>query len=354
LIPKKVIFLFALRVSFRKRNKGYYNLSNSKKMKHIAIIMGGYSSEYKISLTSGNVVYKNLDSTQYKGYRIHIFKEKWVYVDDKEAEFPIDRNDFSVTVNGTKIKFDAVFNAIHGTPGEDGLLQAYFELIGLPQTSCDYYQAALTFNKRDLLSVLKPYGIKTATSFYLNKGDKFTTHQIVEKVGLPCFVKPNKSGSSFGISKVKTEAELPEAIEIAYKEDNEIIIESFLDGTEVSVGVINFQGTITVLPITEIVSENDFFDYEAKYLGKSQEITPARISVEMAEKVSAIAKKAYEVLKMKGFSRSEFIIVNNEPHMLEMNTIPGLTNESLIPQQAREAGISLTELFSNAIELALA
>lgn len=322
-------------------------------MKHIAIIMGGYSSEYKISLVSGNVVYNFLDQSKYKGYRIHIFKEKWVYVDANDAEFSIDKNDFSTTVNGTKITFDAVFNAIHGTPGEDGLMQAYFELLGIPQTSCDYYQAALTFNKRDLLSVLKPYGIKTATSFYLNKGDLIDTAEIVNKVGLPCFVKPNKSGSSFGISKVKTAAELPIAIEVAYKEDNEIIIESFLDGTEVSVGVINYQGTITVLPITEIVSENDFFDYEAKYLGKSQEITPARISDEMTQKVGEIAKRAYEILKMKGFSRSEFIIVNGEPHMLEMNTIPGLTTESLIPQQAKVAGISLEELFTNAIELAL-
>ncbi|WP_369753481.1 D-alanine--D-alanine ligase [Flavobacterium sp. WC2409] len=322
-------------------------------MKNIAIIMGGYSSEYKISLISGNVVYQFLDKTKYNGFRIHIFKEKWVYVDDNDTEFPIDKNDFSITLNGNKITFDCVFNAIHGTPGEDGLMQAYFELLDIPHTSCDYYQAALTFNKRDLLSVLKPYGIKSAISYYLNKGEHIDTAAIVSKVGLPCFVKPNKAGSSFGISKVKTEAELPIAIEVAYKEDNEIIIESFLDGTEVSVGVINYQGKTTVLPITEIVSENDFFDYEAKYLGKSQEITPARISDEMTQKVGNIAKRAYEILRMKGFSRSEFIIVNNEPYMLEMNTIPGLTTESLIPQQAKAAGISLTELFTNAIELSL-
>jgi D-alanine-D-alanine ligase len=327
-------------------------INDSTPMKNIAIIMGGYSSEFEISLKSGNVVYQYLDKTKYKGFRIHIFKEKWVYVDDNNNEFRIDKNDFSVTVDGAKIKFDAVFNAIHGTPGEDGLMQAYFDLIGLPQSSCDYYQAALTFNKRDLLSVLKPYGIKCAESYYLNKGDHIDTAAIVSKVGLPCFVKPNKSGSSFGISKVKTEAELPIAIEVAYKEDNEIIIESFLDGTEVSVGVINYQGKVTVLPITEIVSDNDFFDYEAKYLGKSQEITPARISPEMAEKVNAVAKRAYEILKMKGFSRSEFILVNGEPYMLEMNTIPGLTTESLIPQQAKAAGISLEDLFTNAIELA--
>jgi D-alanine-D-alanine ligase len=322
-------------------------------MKNIAIIMGGYSSEYQISLISGNVVYQFLDKTKYKAFRIHILKKKWVYVDANDAEFPIDRNDFSVNINGTKQTFDCVFNAIHGTPGEDGLMQAYFELLNIPQTACDYYQAALTFNKRDLLSVLKPYGIKTATSYYLNKGDFINTDEIVQKLGLPCFVKPNKAGSSFGISKVKTAAELPIAIEVAYKEDNEIIIESFLDGTEVSVGVINYKGTVTVLPITEIISENDFFDYEAKYQGKSQEITPARISDEMTQKVGEIAKRAYEVLKMKGFSRSEFIIVDDEPHMLEMNTIPGLTTESLIPQQAKAAGISLEDLFTNAIELAL-
>ena len=322
-------------------------------MKKVAIIMGGYSSEYLISLKSGNVVYQFLDKTKFEAYRIHIFKEKWVYVDDTDTEFPVDKNDFSVTIKGTKINFDVVFNAIHGTPGEDGLMQAYFELLGIPQSSCDYYQAALTFNKRDLLSVLKPYGIKTATSYYLNLGDEINTDLILKTVGLPCFVKPNKSGSSFGISKVKTKEEFIPAIENAYKEDNEIIIESFLDGTEVSVGVINYKGEITVLPITEIVSENDFFDYEAKYLGKSKEITPARISAEMTVKVSTVAKKAYEVLKMSGFSRSEFIIVDNEPHMLEMNTIPGLTTESLIPQQAAAAGISLTDLFTNALELAL-
>lgn len=322
-------------------------------MKNIAIIMGGYSSEYKISLISGNVVFQNLDKTLYNAFRIHIFKEKWVYVDANDAEFPIDKNDFSVVVDGNRIHFDCVFNAIHGTPGEDGLMQAYFELLAIPQTACDYYQAALTFNKRDLLSVLKPYGIKTAISYYLNQGDAINIDEIIEKVGLPCFVKPNKAGSSFGISKVKTIEELPIAIETAYKEDNEIIIESFLDGTEVSVGVINYKGVTTVLPITEIVSDNDFFDYEAKYLGQSQEITPARISDEMAQKVGAIAKRTYEVLKMKGFSRSEFIIVNDEPHMLEMNTIPGLTTESLLPQQAAVAGISLADLFSNAIEVTL-
>lgn len=322
-------------------------------MKHVAIIMGGYSSEYKISLVSGKVVFDNLDRNKYIPYAIHILKDKWVYVDENNAEFPIDKNDFSVQYNGKKISFDVVFNAIHGTPGEDGLMQAYFNLIGMPHTSCDYYQAALTMNKRDMLSVVKPYGIKTAISYYLNEGDVIDTEAIIQRVGLPCFVKPNRSGSSFGISKAKNTEELLQAIETAYKEDNEIIIESFLNGTEVSVGVINYQGEIIVLPITEIVSENDFFDYEAKYLGKSQEITPARIDEATKAKIEDIASRIYKILKMEGFSRSEFIIVDGVPFLLEMNTVPGLTNESILPQQAKQANISLSDLFGNAIVLAL-
>lgn len=321
-------------------------------MKKVAIIMGGYSSEYQISLISGNVVSQNLDTNKYTPYRIHILKDKWVYVDQNDNEFPIDKNDFSVTVNDEKINFDVVFNAIHGTPGEDGLMQAYLQLLNIPQTSCDFYQAALTFNKRDMLSVLKPYGIKTAISYYLNLGDSINEEAIIQRVGLPCFVKPNRSGSSFGISMVKESKDLLPAIEKAYKEDNEIIIESYLKGTEVSVGVINYQGQITVLPITEIVSENDFFDYEAKYEGKSSEITPARISEEEKAKIEDIAKRIYIILNMSGFSRSEFILVGGEPFLLEMNTIPGLTTESILPQQAKAANISLPELFDNALELA--
>lgn len=246
-----------------------------------------------------------------------------------------------------------MFNAIHGSPGEDGFMQAYFKLLNIPQTSCDMYQAALTFNKRDCLSVLKPYGIKTAESFYVNLGDEIDANAIVKKVGLPCFVKANKAGSSFGITKVYKLEDMHQAIDVAFKEDDEIIIESFLDGTEVSVGVIKYKGETTVLPITEIVSDNDFFDYKAKYLGESQEITPARISDDMAEKVSKTAKQVYDILKMTGFSRSEYIFKDGEPHLLEVNTVPGLTKASILPQQAAAAGISLTDLFENAIEEAL-
>lgn len=320
--------------------------------KNIAIVMGGYSSEVEISLKSGNIVYSSLDTKKYNLYCVHILKNKWVLVDNNQ-EYPINKADFSTEIDGKKIIFDCVFNAIHGTPGEDGKLIAYFELIGIPHTSAPSYQMALTFNKRDTLSVVKPYGIKTAVSYFLNEGDSIDEEAILNTVGLPCFVKANRAGSSFGITKVYKKEELQHALQVAFKEDNEVIIESFLDGTEVSVGVISFKGQTKVLPITEIVSDNDFFDYKAKYLGESQEITPARLDKKTEEKVIEVARKVYDILRMKGFSRSEYIIVNGEPHLLEMNTVPGLTNESILPQQALHAGISLNELFDNAIEEAL-
>lgn len=321
--------------------------------KKIAVLMGGYSQEAEVSYKSGNVVVQYLNKEKYTPYPIHITKEKWVYVDADNQEFEVDKNDFSVVVNSQKITFDCAFNAIHGTPGEDGFLQAYFSLVGVPLTGCSMYASAVTFNKRDMLAVLKPFGIPSAKSVYLNQGDEISTERIIQQVGLPCFVKANKSGSSFGVYKVYNSEELLKAIEKAYEVDNELIIEQFLEGTEVSVGVITYKNEVKVLPITEIVSENDFFDYEAKYLGKSKEITPARISEEMQEKISDLAKRVYNLLKMKGFSRSEFIIVNGEPHLLEMNTTPGLSQASILPQQAKCAGISLTELFENAIEESL-
>ena len=321
--------------------------------KNIAIIMGGYSSEVNISLKSGNVVYKHLDQTKYNPYRVHILKEKWFALDDENIEYEINKNDFSFKKNNMSITFDCVFNAIHGTPGENGMLLSYLELLNIPHTSAPYYQMALTFNKRDTLSVVKEYGIKTAVSVYLNEGDAIDTQKIIDKVGLPCFIKPNNAGSSYGISKAYTEKEIVKGIAKAYQEDSSILIESFLDGTEVSVGVIEFNNEIKVLPITEIVSENDFFDYEAKYEGKSQEITPAKISSAEERRVSVIAKRVYKALNMSGFSRSEYILVEGEPHFLEMNTVPGLTEESILPQQANEAGISLSELFDSAIQSAL-
>lgn len=321
--------------------------------KNIAIIMGGYSSEYHISIKSGNVVHKYLDRSKYNPYRIIITKDRWVYLDETGNEHPLGKSDFSLTIDGDQVQFDCVFNAIHGTPGEDGLMQAYFELLGIPQTSCNHYEAALTFNKRDLLSTLKPYGIPCATSYYLNKGQKVEEDAIINKVGLPCFVKANRAGSSYGVSKVHKKEDLGSAIESAFKEDTQIIIESFLDGTEVSVGVITYQNEVTVLPATEIISENDFFDFEAKYMGKSEEVTPARISEKQESTVRQLAEFIYKTLGLKGYTRSEFIFIGDEPHLLEINTTPGLTEESLLPQQARTAGISLEALFDSAIVEAL-
>ena len=321
--------------------------------KNIAIIMGGYSSEVDISIKSGNVVYRHLNKEKFNAFRVLILKEKWAVLDAEENEFLIDKNDFSFIKNNIKTTFDCVFNAIHGAPGENGQLLAYFNLINLKHTSAPFYQMALTFNKRDTLSVVRAYGIKTATSIYLNKGNKINLDHIITTVGLPCFIKPNNAGSSYGISKVHTKNEILPALEKAYQEDSEILIESFLDGTEVSVGIIQYQGETKVLPITEIVSENDFFDYEAKYEGKSQEITPARISTAQKAKVEKVAKKIYDILNISGFSRSEFIFVNSEPYFIEINTVPGLTAKSILPQQAKVAGISLAELFESTIEAAL-
>ncbi len=319
--------------------------------KNIAIIMGGYSSEAEISLQSGNIVFKHLDKEKYNAFRIHILRKKWVYVDEEDREHPINMEDFSTTVNGYKVRFDFIFNAIHGHPGEDGTILAYFDLLGLKHSSASFYQMAVAFNKRDCLSLLKPYGVNTASSVYLNKGDEIDFVSVIEKVGLPCFVKPNRAGSSFGISKVYREEELTPALNKAFLEDDEILIEAFLDGIEVSVGVLAYQGDIRVLPITEIVSENDFFDYDAKYLGKSKEITPARISETQKRKVSEVAKKIYSSMRLKGLSRADFIFIGDEPYFIELNMVPGLSSESIIPKQAREAGISLTELFESCIDL---
>ncbi len=320
--------------------------------KNIAIIMGGYSSEVEISIMSGNVVYKHLNKDKYNAYKVHILKEKWVAVID-DKEYAIDKGDFSFLLDENKITFDCIFNAIHGHPGEDGTILAYFDLIGVKHTSAPFYQMALTFNKRDTLSVVRHYGIKAANSVYLDNGDSIDEEEIIKTVGLPCFVKPNNAGSSFGISKVTKQKNLKEAINYAFAEDNEILIESFLDGIEVSIGVINYKGKTKVLPATEIVSENDFFDYEAKYLGASKEITPARISKKQLQRLNSVAKEVYEILNLSGFSRAEYIFIGDEPYFLEINTVPGLTEASLLPQQAEAGGIALEDLFGNAIETAL-
>ena len=320
---------------------------------NIAVVMGGYSDESVISLRSGQLILQNLDASKYKAFEIHVLLEGWFAVVDHQ-KINIDKSDFSFTKDGIKTKFDVIINTIHGTPGEDGHLQAYWELLEIPYAGCNYYQSSLTFNKRDTLSVLSKFNIPRAKSIYVSEGNiDFTYEDVVADLDLPFFVKPNQSGSSLGISKVNSKEEYEKALIFAFAEDKDILIESFLDGTEISVGVLNYKGKTTVLGLTEIVSHNDFFDYEAKYLGKSEEITPARISPEMTEKVTKTAIKVYESLRMKGFSRAEYIIMNEEPHFIEINTNPGLSPQSIFPQQATYANIPMSDLLDSEIELAL-
>ncbi|WP_341654893.1 D-alanine--D-alanine ligase [Blattabacterium cuenoti] len=321
-------------------------------MKKIAVIMGGYSKESIISLKSGKVVYENLCRKEFDPYRIYLFKDKWVMKDDENKEYYINKQDF--TVSGMNhLKFDCVFNVIHGTPGEDGILQAYFELLRIPYTGCNFHHANVTFNKKYCLTLLKYFGINTAKSFFLNKNQVFCKKKILTKVGLPCFVKPNRSGSSLGISKVYEEQYLFNAVQEAFLEDEEILIESFLEGKEVSVGVFSFKNEIIVLPITEIISKNDFFDFESKYSGKSQEITPAKLVPNIENQIRKIAKKVYKFLNLSGITRAEYIIVNEEPFFLEINTIPGLSEESIFPKQLKIAGISLSEVLKNSIHTSI-
>ena len=292
--------------------------------KNVAVVMGGYSDEYKVSLKSGQLIFDSLDRDLYNVYKVVILKEEWYFLDDRGQKAPINKADFSVSLSsGFKVKFDVCFNIIHGKPGENGELQAYWNTIGQKYTGCDFYQSALTFNKKDTLAVLSKYGIPSAKSIYLRQGENIDEAYIIKELGLPLFVKPNQSGSSLGITKVKDPLELKQALEFAFAEDEEILIESFLDGMEVSVGVVDFNNETVVLGITEIVPDNDFFDYEAKYEGASEEITPARIDAETRKRIEEVSKRAYEALGMSGFSRSEFIIMNGIPSMLEMNTNPG-------------------------------
>jgi D-alanine-D-alanine ligase len=322
--------------------------------KNIAVVMGGYSDEYKVSLKSGQLIFESLDRELYNVYKVVILKDEWYFLDENGDKKNINKADFSIHLeNGENLKFDACFNTIHGTPGENGIMQAYWDAVGQKYTGCDFYQSALTFNKKDTLAVLSKYGIPSAKSIYLRNGEEISDDEIVEKLGLPVFVKPNQSGSSLGISKVKDKIELKNAIEFAYKEDDEILIESALNGMEVSVGVLDYQGEVIVLGITEIVPDKEFFDYEAKYEGASQEITPARIDEETRKKVEEISIKAYKSLGMSGFSRSEFIIVDGIPHLLEMNTNPGFSPASILPQQAKIYGISIKDLCGNEVEKAL-
>ena len=310
----------------------------------VAVIMGGYTSEHDISLKSGAVVMANINKEVYEPYAVRIDKDAWlVLVDD--CWKPIDIADFS----SGDLRFDMVFNAVHGTPGENGELQSYLDSLQIPYTGCAAEVSSLTYNKTKTLEYLSTHGIAMAKRIFLSAGDTIDTKKIIEIVGLPCFVKANQAGSSFGVSKVYEENKLLAAIEVALREDSGVLIESFLQGTEVSIGVITYKGKVRVLAPTEIITDEDFFDFSAKYEGKSEEITPARLVESQYQALRISAEKVYTALGMKGMSRSDFIFVGDVPHFLEINTVPGLTEESLLPQQAKHAGISLKDLFGNAL-----
>ncbi|MEY4835973.1 MAG: hypothetical protein RI980_2088 [Bacteroidota bacterium] len=319
---------------------------------NIAVVMGGYSDESVISLKSGQLILTHLNKDKYQVFEVHILNEGW-YVKVEDQKLPINRADFSFEHNGNSVKFDVAVNTIHGTPGEDGHLQAYWELLDLPYTGCGFYQSALTFSKRDTLSVLGKFDIPKANSVYVTKGQEIDGEKIAKTLGFPFFVKPNQSGSSLGVSMVKDLSELDKALAFAFAEDKDILIESQLKGVEISVGVMKLNGKTRVLGITEIVSGNDFFDYEAKYLGKSEEITPARLSQEVSKLVEQSAAKIYEALGMQGFSRIDFIVMNDIPYFIEINTNPGLSPQSIFPQQAAYANLNFSDLLENEIKLAL-
>jgi len=319
-------------------------------MRTIAIAAGGDSSEFEISVKSAREVEKLL-SPFYKVYIIMIRGIDWYWEDQKGRCLKIDKNDFTLITDDARIRFDAVFVAIHGTPGENGLLQGYLDMMKIPYTSCSAFCSALTFNKQACKLYLKGYGIPMAKNILVRKDSLPAYSEIAELTGLPCFVKPNDSGSSFGVSKVKTAGELPAALELAFSESNEVMIESFMKGREVACGVVKAKGKSVVLPVTEIISKNEFFDYEAKYTpGKSDEITPANKPEEITEKIQELSSDIYDILGCKGIVRVDFIVVGNQPFFLEINTVPGMTEESLIPKQALAAGIDLAALYSMVVE----
>lgn len=323
--------------------------------KKIALVTGGLSGEAVISYKSAITVGNNIDTEKFDIYKIDINPLGWWYVakDDKRSE--INRDDFSIIDKGQKISFDAVLLCIHGTPGEDGKLQGYFDMIDLPYTSCDAATSALTFNKRYTVAVASFGGIHVAKSLHLFKHTPLSPQQILLQLQLPVFVKPNNGGSSIGMSKVNKPDELQPALDKAFKEDDQILIEEFISGREFTIGVFKTKGEIIVLPITEVITHNEFFDFEAKYEGKSEEITPAKIDETIAEKLRTAAKKVYQILNCRGVVRIDFIYnaQKNEPYMLEVNTVPGQSEASVIPQQVKIKGWSLKDFYTSVIEEAL-
>lgn len=317
----------------------------------IAIVAGGDSSEHDVSMRSAEGIYSFIDKDKYTLYIVELTKKKWEALLPDGSRAPIDKNDFSFSHDGQKVKPDFAYITIHGTPGENGILQGYFELLGIPHSTCDVLVSAMTFSKFTLNQYLKGFGVRVAESLLVNKRHGISDQDVIEKIGLPCFIKPNASGSSFGVTKVKTADQIQPALKEAFAESDDVMIEAFMDGIELANGCYKTKDKSVVLPITEVVSKNEFFDYNAKYKGEVTEITPARLSPELTDRVQKLTSAIYDILGCKGIVRVDYIITKGEKiNMLEINTTPGMTATSFIPQQVRAAGIDIKDVMTDIIE----
>ena len=321
------------------------------KKRTIAIVAGGDSSELVVSLRSAQGIYSFIDKEKYNLYIVEMEGKRWEVVLPDGSKTPIDRNDFSFLEGGEKKNFDFAYITIHGTPGENGILQGYFDLIGMPYSSCNVLVSAITFNKFTCNQYLKGFGIRVSESMILRKGFEILDEEVINKVGLPCFIKPNAGGSSFGVTKVKTKEDIQPAIEKAFGESDEVMIEAFMKGIEITCGCYKTKNKEVVFPITEVVTGNEFFDYDAKYNGQVEEITPARIPEETAERVRLLTSAIYDILGCSGIIRIDYIITEGEKvNLLEINTTPGMTATSFIPQQVRAAGLDIKDVMTDIIE----
>ena len=319
-------------------------------MKNIAIIAGGNSSEYEVSMKSGKNIYDEVDENRYNKYLVILKGRDW-HVEIGEKKYPVDRNDFSFTRDGEKILFDFAYITIHGVPGENGLLQGYLDMMGVPYGCCNVLASALTFDKHTCNTYLKSYGVNVADSVMLIRGMTYDVNEIINEVGLPCFVKPNAEGSSFGVTKVKEAAQLEDALKKAFALCQEVLIETFIDGTELTCGVVKAGDMDIAMPIAEVIPKNEFFDFEAKYdPTKSDEIIPARISPELTNRIKTLSSMIYDILRCEGIIRVDYIVRDNEIFMLEVNTTPGMTSNSFVPKMVRAMGGTLREVLTKIID----
>ncbi|MCF8225600.1 MAG: D-alanine--D-alanine ligase [Bacteroidales bacterium] len=315
----------------------------------IAILTGGDSSEYSVSLKSGAEISKWLTKAGFSTHFIKLKGADWIVKNGKE-KYPVNKDNFSYRIGNKEIKFDYAWNIIHGTPGENGLLQGYLDMLNIPYSCSNSFSSALTFNKFATKIYLKQFGVMTSEAELISRKKTYDTDQIIEKVGLPCFIKPNNGGSSFGTTKVTQAENIKTAISAAFRKDSEVIIESFVKGTEVTCGLLKTSKEELIFPLTEIVPKKDFFDFNAKYKGEADEITPARIDEEIAKRCGHLASEIYDLTFCKGIVRVDFILKGNQLYFLEINTIPGMSRESILPQQIRAAGLNVEDVLKKVIE----